>query len=357
MSGRRTAMLVTVIVVVVTTGALTWWRFGPGEDTRLEEALATLPEETEIVSFTDWAAVRSALGSDATGGSSDQVKQAVLDEAYERDFSAVSLLALSDADVEAAYGLSVLDTEWEVYGQSAAGAVEVLRMSEGFDFDALGSRLTEMSYSEPDGAGVRRGGADLVASVGAGLTPQLAHVALLPDEGLIVTSDAAGYAAKTARVAAGDEDPITADDRVSDMAGSLGDGDDPVAATMLVGRRTCTVAGFADADPGARAVVRQRVEQAGGVTPLDGLTMSLALDGSLTLTMHVSSGDADADLESRQALATGEAPGQGGSFEERFSVAEASAEDAVLTMRLEPASPDVRLLSDLGRGSLLPATC
>lgn len=351
------ATVVGVIVVVVAAGALTWWRFGPGEDTRLEEALATLPEETEIVSYTDWAAVRSELDSDASGGLSHQVKQAVLDEAYERDFSAVSLLALSDAGVEAAYGLSVLDTEWEVYGQSAAGAVAVLRMSEGFDFDALDSRLTELGYSAPDGAGVRRGGADLVASLGSGLTPQLAHMALLPDERLIVSSDAAGYAAKTVRVAAGDEDSITADDRVGDMADSLSDADDPVAATMLVGRRTCAVAGFADADPGTRAVVRQRVEQAGGVSPLDGLTLSLSLDGNLTLTMHVSSGDADADLESRQALATGEAPGQGGSFEDRFSVAEASADDAVLTMRLEPATPDARLLSDLGRGALLPAIC
>ena len=355
MSGRRVSAVALLALVLVVAAGLLWWQRGD-DDTRFEEALATLPAQTEIVSFTDWTAAQAAVEADAAGSSSVRAKQAFLDAAYERDISAVSLLAISEADVYAAYGVSVLDAEWEIYGQSPAGAAEVLRMSEEFDFDALDSRLTDLGYAEADGTtGVRQGGADLVAAIGAGLTPQLAHVALLPEEGLIVASDAADFAARAVSSTTGDEASLGEDGRVVDMATSLDDG--PVAATVLVDDRTCEVAGFADADPGTRAVVRQRIEEAGGVSRLDGLTLALVANGSLTLAMHVSTGDAEADLEARQVLATGEAPGQGGTFDERFTVAEASADDAVLTMRLDPVDPDERLLSDLGRGSLLPAVC
>ncbi|MGH3507112.1 MAG: hypothetical protein ACRDO2_07900 [Nocardioidaceae bacterium] len=354
MSGRRVSAVALLALVLAVAAGLMWWQRGDDE-TRFEEALATLPAQTEIVSYTDWTAAQAAVQTDAAGSSSVRTKQAFLDAAYERDVSAVSLLAISEADVYAAYGVSVLDAEWEIYGQSPAGAVEMLRMSDEFDFEALDSRLTDLGYAEADATGVRQGGADLVAAIGAGLTPQLAHVALLPDEGLIVASDAADFAARAVSAATGDEASLGEEGRVRDMATSLGDG--PVAATVLVGARTCDVAGFADADPGTRAVVRQRIEEAGGVSRLDGLALALVADGSLTLAMHVATGNAEADLEARQVLATGEAPGQGGTFEERFTVTEASADEGVLTMRLDPADPDERLLSDLGRGSLLPAVC
>lgn len=351
---RRWLFIPTAAVLMVVAG-LVWWQRGDG-DTRFEEALAALPAQTEIVSYTDWAAAQDAVGSDAAGSSSQRTKDAFLDAAYEHDVSAVSLLALSDAGVYAAYGVSVLDAEWEIYGQSPAGAVEVLRMSDGFDFDALDRRLTELGYAEADATWVRQGGPDLVAAIGAGLTPQLAHLALLPEERLILASDSAAYAARAVRSATqAGAASLDEEGRVGDLATALDD--DPVAATVLVGARTCDVAGFADADPGTRAVVQQRIDEAGGVSRLDGLILALAADGSLTLAMHVETGDAEADLDARQKLATGEAPGQGGTFEERFSVAKASADDGVLTMRLDPAERGVRLLSDLSRGSLLPAVC
>jgi hypothetical protein len=348
---RRWLAVPVVGAAVAALVALLWWRLD-GEQSRVEAALDAVPAQTRIASFTDWSAVRDELAGGS--GPAETSPDRLLEQAYERDFSAVSLLAVSEAEVRDAYGWSVLDAEWEMYGQSPLGAVEVLRMPEGFDFTAADRRLTELGYAEPDQAGVRTGGAELVA--GLGLTPQLAHVAMLPGQSLIVASDAASYATLTVETVGGEHDSAASSDSVGDLAAALDP--QPVAATLLFGAQACGLAGFAQADPATRQEVRTRVRQAGGVTSPSGLALSLDAEEALTLAMRFGSAEqAQRDLQARRVLATGAAPGQGGSFEERFTVADAAVTGRVITLRLEPAHGQARLLSDLGRGSLLPATC
>ena len=64
---------------------------------------------------------------------------------------------------------------------------------------------------------------------------------------------------------------------------------------------------------------------------------------------------ASADLQPRTDLASGPAPGQGGTFPERFRVADSVADGHVVTMTLEPVKGP--LLDDLGQGPVLFATC
>jgi len=66
---------------------------------------------------------------------------------------------------------------------------------------------------------------------------------------------------------------------------------------------------------------------------------------------------AEGELDPRVALAQGEAPDQGGTFEERFSIGSAEVDGSSVVMTLTPRSRDAQLLRDLGRGGLLFATC
>ena len=59
---------------------------------------------------------------------------------------------------------------------------------------------------------------------------------------------------------------------------------------------------------------------------------------------------------SRSKLAAGPAPGQGGSFADRFSIASTSADGDLVTLDLVPHR-HTYVFSDLSTGPLLFATC
>ena len=62
------------------------------------------------------------------------------------------------------------------------------------------------------------------------------------------------------------------------------------------------------------------------------------------------------NADSRAQLAVGPAPGQGGTFDDRFRLGRVSAEGSVATMELEPREGEY-VLSDLTSGPVLFATC
>lgn len=348
------AALVTLVVVALAGTGLTVYRI-LDDPTRLDQALQTLPEQSLVANFTDWSAVRSELSPELAGGSSPDDVDTFFDAAYDRDFSAVSLLALDHAAIQDAYGWGVVDSEWEMYGQSRDGAVEVVKMTEDFDLDAVDAALTTLGYPAADGDGIRVGGADLVAQIAPELTPQLANIALLPDDDLIVASASAGYLGVA--LDAIDGGNTMADVDASDhLTSSLPD--DTTTTLLAIDGRACATSGFGDADAETRRVARQRIDEAGGVHPLDGLALSLTSDSDLVVAMAFDDdAAAESDLAVRRGLATGDAPAQGGTFEERFEVASATSEGSTIVMRLHPKSDDIQLLSDLGRGGLLFASC
>lgn len=352
---NRSVVAAVVIVTTLSAGVIASRIFHP--PSRLESALATMPAQTVVVNYTDWAAARAALHEPGvTSRSPAAARERLLRRAYDRDFSAASILSVFDAEMGPAFGWTVLDAEWEAYGQSREGAVDVLKMSADFDFAAADAALTRLGYPDADASGVRAGGPDLVASIASDLTPQLANVALLPDHRLVVASDNPAYAALTVDTISGLRDSVAESPGAAGMAAALTS--EAVSAVVNVGPRGCKAAGFSDAGAAVRREVRQRISSIGGVEPLDGLTFGLDAASELIVVMRFANSQvAQAQEAPRTRLTRGEAPGQGGTFQERFRLVDSRVVGSNLILRLRPLSPDQQLLSDLDRGGLVFASC
>jgi hypothetical protein len=319
-------------------------------------ALASMPAETLTASVTDWAGLRERLAG--AGG-----QAALLDRAYESDASAGSVLGDMASVMERRYGWSVLDGRWEGLAQSRQGAAVIVQLSPEVDLDMVRERLGELGYREPfDRDGVWRGGTDLVATIDSTLTPLMAHAAVLDDSARVVFSDTAKYAARTARVVEGALAALGQQEPVAAVADQL---EGAVAAVVHAGRRGCQVMGFGRASSGDRALARQRVAAVGGLQRFAAVGMGLAPAGDaglrrapLVVAMRFDdTGGVAAEAERRAALAIGEAPGQGGTYGSRFSVAAAEQRGGDVVLRLRPREADAQLLSDLNAGQLLFASC
>jgi hypothetical protein len=111
------------------------------------------------------------------------------------------------------------------------------------------------------------------------------------------------------------------------------------------------------ADGPDRVRAQQLVEEAGEVGPYRGFAMGLLPGGELRVALAFESEDqARTNADTRAVLLAGPAPGQGGSFPDRFAVDRVEADGAVVTMRLDPVA-GVFPLSDLSTGPVLFATC
>ncbi len=358
-SGRsalpRAALLAAVVLLLTGLLAAGVWLVRGGA-TGLERAAAIAPPDAERLSWVDWAGVRADLDADLDQQSSPGEVRAFLGASYEADYSATSSLALSAPAMQSAYGISPASADWEALMQSGEGSLLVLG-AEGADLDLVAERLQRSGFTAPDeDDGVWRGGFDLQARIPGELTPQVAHAVLLRDEGLVLFSDEAGYLGDMVPVVRGEEDSGIAD--VQDAVAQMTAGDaSPLAASVLTGSYTCAELAMSQAGPEAEARAEQRIDDAGGVSPLRSFAIGLLADGAGRVALGFESDEqARENADARAALATGEAVGQGGSFEDRFSLERASASGTVVTLDLEPATRS-RLLSDIASGPVLFATC
>ena len=135
-------------LVVVLVAGLWWWRSLRMTD--LERALSVAPADSARLSWTDWGAIRSELGVSLDGDSPKADLDRFLDRAYDRDLSSTSAL-LGSADVlQTRFGFSPATADWEMFSQSDQGAVIVLRMPKGTDYEAIGERLDGLGFGRPD---------------------------------------------------------------------------------------------------------------------------------------------------------------------------------------------------------------
>jgi hypothetical protein len=145
------------------------------------------------------------------------------------------------------------------------------------------------------------------------------------------------------------------DEGVASLAKAAGD---PVASTQWTSTFACEDLSMGSADDADQRVGDRLVAGAGEVSPLAGLVMAQQADRSIVFGLHFETSDqASANLQPRVDLAAGDAPGQGGSFAERFTLASgrADGQDVVLTTR--PTRRNASVLSDLSSGPVLFATC
>lgn len=356
---RRVVVPVVAAVLVLVVAGLVGWRVLAPPST-YAQAVDLLPGSTLRASYTDWTQVRSLAGGTTLGPApTGRQVRAFLRRAYDRGLTSASALTGSVSAMERVYGFSPISALWESYGQSRQGSVDVLRLPDGTDFDGIEQDLRTLGYTQPRSglgtAGVWRGSPNLVAHISPGLTPVQQNVVVLASQRVVLLSDSASYAATAAAVVRGKAPSLQSS--LTAVAGS------PVSAVLWARDFACVDLSMGSASPEDQRIGSQLVARAGGVNPLSGLVMALqppagsAAASDLTVGMEFEDSDqASENLQPRVDLASGPAPGQGGTFPGRFRITSAQADGSSVVLQLRPR-PGEQLLADLSEGPVLFATC
>lgn len=339
------ALTVLVVVAVVLVVVL---RDDDGNDTRLARAVAMAPVSTQRYSWTDWAAVRADVGPDVPADATAGDLRRFLDDAYSADLTSTSAIVSAAPELQAELGLSPATVSWELFSQGEEGALLLLGVPDGFDPGELESRLEGLGYDPPAGDDTIWTG-DLAQLTPRGVTPEFSYVSIDADAGVVAASDSADYLLDRDDSARGDTD-----DGVADAVAAMGE---PLAASVLTGDNACADLAMTQADGPDRVRAEQLIDEAGEVGPYRGFAIGLLPDGELRVALGFETEDqARSNADSRARLLAGPAPGQGGSFSDRFSVDRVEADGTVVTMRLDPVEGTFPL-SDLSTGPVLFATC
>lgn len=348
-------VLAIALVAAAALVAVRWWR--DRDTTELERATSYAPADAQRLSWTDWAAVREAVGAvgtDLDGSSSAGEVRRFLDRGFDRDLTSTSALVQSAEVMQAHFGFSPATADWELFSQADDGAVVIVRVPDDTDLDAIADDLERSGFTrpatDPTGGGVWSGGSGLLPEIGADLTPELQYVALDADEHLVLTSDNKAYLQQTVDHLGDGSIP----DGMQDVVAASGS---PLSAAVYDGPYACSALAMGHADPSAQREADQLVAEAGEVNPVTGFAMSAQPGGDVLVALGFETDDqARTNADTRSVLASGPAPGQGGDFSDRFSVASATADGSVVTLDLVPTDGSY-VLSDLSTGPVLFATC
>lgn len=348
MRRRLTTAIAVVLVVALLAAAafvaVRWWR--DRDRTDLERATAFAPADAERLSWTDWAGVRAELGSSGL--------DELLDDGYDADLTSTSALVGSGPELEDLFGFSPATIEWELFSQSEQGAVVIIRLPDDTDIEDVADQLERIGYDRPDedatDGEVWAGGTELLAEIGTTLTPELQHVALDAEDHLVLSSDNQDYLARAV-------DELDEGELPSGMQDVVAASGDALSAAVYDGPYTCSALAMSRADRNDEAEGERLVDEAGEVSPVTGFAMSAQPGGHVWVAMAFEGEEqARTNADTRAVLAAGPAPGQGGDFADRFSVASATADGDVVTLDLEPTDGSY-VLSDLSTGPVLFATC
>jgi hypothetical protein len=339
-----------VLVLALAIGGFLWSRHD--QETSFAWAVGHAPAGTQRLSWTDWAAVRAAEHAQLSEQSSANDVRRFLRRAYDHDLSSTSALVTSAPVMQQRFGFSPATADWELFSQSYQGAVVMLHLPSSSDLDDVADDLTALGYTEPaEEAGVWQGGDNLLARISPELTPELSYVALDRAESLVLASDSASFLAVALHAVTGHGASVAGLDSVVHDAG------EPLAAAVYTGDYACGALAMAHAGESDQAQARRLVSAAGEVDPYSAFAMSVEPNGTVRVAFEFDDADtARANADSRATLARGPAPGQGGTFGDRFRVDSVTARGSLVTMTLTPR-PDASVLSDLSTGPVLFATC
>jgi hypothetical protein len=327
-----------------------WWRHHD-DQTSFAWAVDHAPGGAERLSWTDWAAIRAKEHAALSPESSDAQLRDFLNRAYDDDLSSTSALVTSAPALQERFGFSPASVDWELFSQSDQGAVVMLHLPSG-DLDDVADHLRELGYRAPsDADGVWRGGEDLLARISPALSGELQYVVVDQHDSLVLTSDSAEFLQVAADAVHGHGARATGLDGVVDDAG------EPLSSAVYSGDYACGALAMAHAGSADQAEGRQLLAAAGQVNPYSAFGMSDEPDGSVRVALQFDDGSvARTNADTRATLARGPAPGQGGTFGDRFRVSSVTARGSLVVMSLAPR-PDASVLSDLSTGPLLFATC
>jgi hypothetical protein len=343
-------VLVLVLAAGAGAGAYVHWR--DDEQTSFRWAVDHSPAGAQRLSWTDWGAVREREHAGLSDRSSGAELRRFLDRAYDDDLSSTSAMVTSARVLQERYGFSPASADWELFSQSYQGAVDMVHVPDSVDLGDVGDHLRDLGYRQPDDAdGVWVGGADLLARISPSLTGELAYVALDAPDSLVLASDSADFLRVAVAAATGHGATATGLGTVVDDAG------EPLSSAVYSGDYACGALAMAHAGATDQAEGRRLLAAAGEVNPYSAFAMSDEPDGTVRVGLQFDSDSAArTNADTRAVLARGPAPGQGGTFGERFRVASVTADGSLVVMRLDPR-PHASVLSDLSSGPVLFATC
>jgi len=347
---RLWIVLAAVLAVVAVVGGYLWWQ--RDDQSSFAWAVGHAPAGAQRLSWTDWAAIREHEGVRLSARSSPAELQHFLDAAYDDDLSSTSALVTSAAVLQKRFGFSPASADWELFSQSDQGAVVTLHVPSSVDLDDIADHLRELGYREPgEDDGVWQGGEDLAASISSSLSGELQHVALDRDDSLVLMSDSSSFLGAAMDAARGGGARANGFDGVVDDAG------EPLSSVVYAGDYACGALAMAHAGATDQAQAERLLTAAGEVNPFSAFAMSDEPDGTVRVAFEFAD-DAAArtNADTRATLARGPAPGQGGTFSDRFRVESVTAQGTLVVMLLEPR-PGASVLSDLSTGPVLFATC
>lgn len=352
---RWLAVALVVTLVVATVAAVVVVRNLDGPDTRLQAAMELAPQDAVRFGWTDWAAVRSTVDADEADLDS------LLDAAFDADLSSMSALVSSAPTLEEEYDVSPASLEWELLAQSTSGAVVLMGLPDDLDLDELAARLESLGYTEPDQEdGVWEGGPALLSEIGT-LSPELSYLSIDAEHRVLAASDQPGTLRDLPDTQRADADVADQDSPdgsaggIDEVVDALGEVD---SAAVYSGDHACAALALTQADDEAQAEAADLVDEAGGVHAYDAFAIGGPVeDAQIRVAMAFEDEDrARADADSRSQLASGSAPGQGGTFGERFTLGDVVADGRRLTLDLQPES-GAFVISDMANGPVLFATC
>lgn len=350
---RRRVIAVGVVLLLVAAGALAWVLTSRGDDEepgRLARALGMAPEASARIGWTDWSGVREELDADLSASSQAADVQAFLDEGFSADLTSTSALVASAPVLQEQYGFSPATVDWELFAQSTEGAVLILGLPESLDLDQLEDTLEEVGYERPsDDDGVWFGGHDLLAQLGT-VTQELAFITLDRERRVLVASDQS----KSVESWRDDQRGVDFDDSVAGVTTEM---EGALSTAVYDGDYVCTALAMTEAADSDRIRAAELIDAAGTVSPLHAYAIATLPGGDVRVAMAFESEDqARTNADTRAVLASGPAPGQGGSFPDRFNLGEVTAEGKIVTMELDPV-PGNYVMSDMATGPVLFATC
>lgn len=229
----RRLILPVVAACAVVAGVLVAAVVWPESDSGVDDALAVMPADAEIVTFTNTAAAHERLGyGDLTSESSDSDVDDFINASLKTAPWGASSLGASFALMEG-WEWNWADVEWEAEYHSGDAYATAYKLRDDLDMNTVRSSFAENGYEDSEVDGQPAYSLDVQTVSGDQVVPELLNVVLMPDDHLLLAGpDAESLLA----VATGDADALSGSDVAADLVDAV---DDPEFLVLVAGESSC----------------------------------------------------------------------------------------------------------------------
>ncbi|MEO6472826.1 MAG: hypothetical protein ABIO14_13600, partial [Aeromicrobium sp.] len=257
----RTNVIAIIAILLIVGGAWVVSETHPSSQSALAEALDSVPANTRVAGFTDWAQIRTTLGFDKVTGKVD--RDSLINNAFERDFSSRSLLEKFTDPMSKGFGWTVADLRWEMYGQASKGAVLVAGMNDDLKSGKVTRGLRSFGYKES--AGIWKVDDATVAGSIPGAPTILRFASYLKNDRLIYFSDHRAYLESVVALHRDHGKTLAGVPSARQVAEPLIGSQ---SAFVSVGRDACLSTGLSKSPAGVREQARSLLRPLGKLAPM-----------------------------------------------------------------------------------------